>query len=782
MTQQYPGLCDYPQFILYIVRPRPNKPGKTDKFPISPATGRAVNPIDPDNWLTLEAANAHLSAGIGEGIGFVFTERDPFFFLDIDGALTNGAWSADSIDLCAQFPGCFIEVSHSGAGLHILGSAPLLPPHGTRCNARGLELYTSSRFCALTGSGASGTAATDATPAVGLLAATSFPAPLIVESEEWSDGPVAEWSGPTDDAALLKKMLSSTPSASAAFGNRATIAQLMDGDLLAYCGDASAADQALCNHLAFWTGKDCGRMDRMFRASGLMRDKWDRSAGPRGTYGVLTLLNAISHCENVYNDRRGDPVPPDLSTGIRPGHQFLSVSAQIEHFEGCVYLDDLNAIWCPDGKLRDQKRFKVFRGGYSLALDSNGDKTTADAFEAFTMSQGFDFPKADATCFRPENPAGAIVIEEGFRLLNTYFPIATRRVAGDPAPFVDLLTRLLPVDRDREILVSYLAAIIQYPGKKFQWWPVLQGTKGNGKTIIMECMAHSVGRRYTHLPDAATLVRDGNKFNSWMAGKLFIGLEELAAGRQREFLEAFKTTITNSHISIEGKGTNQIMGDNRANGLICTNHKDGAPIDANERRYAHLFTAQQSKADLERDGMRGAYFPKLWEWLRKDGFAIVNDFLHTYKIADEFNPATTCQDGPITSSTAEALQVSKGGVEQLIEEAVAEGRLGFNGGWISSFALDALLEEHRVGSKITHQKRIDILKTIGFVTHTGLRDGRVNNAFTDPGSGKTGRPRLFIREGHLALGLVSAPEIVRHYEKAQTDEPTAADLAFIGAP
>src|SRR5262249_2719907 len=39
---------------------------------------------------------------------------------------------------------------------------------------------------------------------------------------------------------------------------------------------ASEADLALVDLLAFWTGPDPGRIDRLFRASGLMREKWQR--------------------------------------------------------------------------------------------------------------------------------------------------------------------------------------------------------------------------------------------------------------------------------------------------------------------------------------------------------------------------------------------------------------------------------------------------------------------------------------------------------------------------
>lgn len=773
MTPRYPGLADYPQFIRYIVRPSRNRPGKTDKFPIHPTTGAVSNAHDPDIWLIHDQA---LSSGLGEGVGFVFTEQDPFFFLDVDGAYDGVAWSPKATELCAMFPGCFIEVSHSGTGLHIIGSAPDAPLHGTRCNEYGLELYTKGRFVALTGSGASGSAAVDASVALAGLVGQHFPPTAATSApEEWTDGPCAEWSGPASDSDLIAKMRASKPSAGAAFGGKATLLELLDGSTDAYAGDASAADQALCNHLAFWTGKDCGRIDRIFRTTGLMRDKWEQ----RSDYRQWTIIGAVSQCQNVYSGGKPkDPSPPDPETGLRDGYQFMSIVNQIPFFEGCVYLDALSEIWCPDGQTRDAKRFKVYRGGFDFSLNHDGSKSTRDAWEAFTLSMGYNFPKVDTVCFRPENPSGAIVEEEGFKLLNTYFPIITRRVQGDPAPFTDLISRLLPDIRDQQILISYLAAVIQYPGVKFQWWPVIQGTKGNGKTAIMQCMAHSVGSRYSHLPNADAMVRDGNKFNSWMNGKLFIGLEELAAGNQREFLEAFKTTITNKRIQIEGKGVNQIMGDNRANGLICTNHRDGAPADKDERRYAIFFTAQQSKDDLKRDGMDGEYFPRLYRWLDADGYSIVNDFLHTYQIAAEFNPAGSCHRAPDTSSTAAALMASKGGIEQAIEEAVEEGRLGFCGGWISGFALDQLLEERRMGGKIPHQKRADILLTLGYIPHPHLKNGRVNNSMTDPGSGKTGKPRLFLREGHLAGNVTLVAEIVRRYELAQGEAGTLAAVAF----
>src|SRR5690625_8565 len=65
-----------------------------------------------------------------------------------------------------------------------------------------------------------------------------------------------------------------------------------DGDTSGYGGDHSAADQALANDLAWWTDYDLDQTDRLFRASALMRGKWDEKRGDV-TYGELTLAKAF---------------------------------------------------------------------------------------------------------------------------------------------------------------------------------------------------------------------------------------------------------------------------------------------------------------------------------------------------------------------------------------------------------------------------------------------------------------------------------------------------------
>ncbi len=76
-------------------------------------------------------------------------------------------------------------------------------------------------------------------------------------------------------------------------GQGAKYQKLYAGEWSNDYGSQSEADLALANILAYWSGKDSGQIDRMFRRSALYRNKWDRRHG-RATYGQLTIEKAIA--------------------------------------------------------------------------------------------------------------------------------------------------------------------------------------------------------------------------------------------------------------------------------------------------------------------------------------------------------------------------------------------------------------------------------------------------------------------------------------------------------
>jgi hypothetical protein len=479
---------------------------------------------------------------------------------------------------------------------------------------------------------------------------------------------------------------------------------------------------------------------------------------------LVAMVQPVKKVTSNLFDRRA----PEIVSGF----QYLGATLQLEHFKGCVYVQDLHRVMTAAGTLLKRDQFDATYGGYSFQMDDSGDKTSDKPWDVFTRSQVVRFPKAETTCFRPAETPGAILVgDDGHTLLNTYFPIETPRQSGDATPFLNHLAKLLPDPHDQTILLAYMAACLQYKGVKFQWAPLLQGAEGNGKTLFSRCVAFAVGEKYTHLPPATEIAE---KYNAWLFDKLFIGVEDVyVPDHKKEIIEVLKPMITNNRLACRDMGVGQVMRDVTANFLLNSNHKDAIRKTQTDRRFAVFFTAQQSPEDFVRDDMTGSYFPELYAWLRGGGYAIVATYLDSYPIPDELNPAGACHRAPPTSSTAEAIEASMGGVEQEVLEAVEAGRTGFRGGWISSIHLDTLLKNLRMDRAIPHNKRRELLRQIGYEPHPAMKDGRANNVvLTD-----NGKPRLFAKVGCEAAQVSPAAAAVKAYEAAQA-APSAEIVLF----
>ena len=794
-------LAAWPQFVVWRI----SSDGR--KHPYSPKHGGLASSTNPADWGTYEEAADYCShVDTAAHVGFVFTEADPFWFVDIDGAYRDGQWSQLAQELCARLAGAAVEVSQSGTGLHIIGSGPVPHGHGNKNTPLHLELYTKERFVALTGTNAQGSAQY-APPAMAEVVAQYFTRTSGGAAEDWTTEPCEGWAGPEDDAELLQRALASGGKATAAsaFGGGAqdvTFAHLFaaDGDALgakwpSSTGqpyDASSADQALANALAFWTGKNCERIERIMRLSALARPKWD----DHSSYMQTTILKACGFVQQVYVERAARaavPPPPPLAAEdakaagfeVRIGGGLMLHHQQVEHFAGCVYIVALNKVLTPRGELLDQSRFNVRFGGYEFTIDRVGKKTTRSAWDAFTQNENFPCPIADRLCFRPE-VAQDLVKDAGMVLANTYRAHEADDLEGDASPFLNHMRRMFPNGDDYEKLVSYMASVVQNPGVKAQWWPVVQGAEGNFKSFLLLIMAHAVGQHYAHMPNMEKMVRGGSNFNGWIERKLFLGLDEVYAANRREFFEGFKTTVTNRFIPIEGKGLEEVTGDNRANGMIVTNHKDGVPISGHNRRFAAFFAAQQSPEDMLRDGMDAAYIANLKDWLFgtgvhaalgvNAGIRMVVHHLRTRAVLPQHDISKLSIRCPETTSTATALSASQGRAEQEVLEAIEEGSPGFAGGWVSSIYLDRLLDKIR--ASIPRNKRKDMMEALGYIHHPALGAGGRVKSSIKPDDGK---PRLYVSKGHLALNLQTPFEVAKAYSNAQaTASVSPASTAFGG--
>ena len=760
------ALTRFEQFVIWDKFP---KGDKIIKVTLNPQTLKKSDAHSPDIWMSYENA-AKAARKHSKYVGFVITNKDPFFFLDVDDCIVDGQWSPIASELLSTYSGAAVELSQSYGGLHIIGSTKRHIVHGKKKSKRGFDLYTDKRFIALTGftpfTGADEMPGDSSTVFDPTALEIEFKKEVPEESPAWSDGPVPEWSGPENDDELIQKMMKAVSFKGLMGG--ASLHDLWTGNEDKLCisyppdpngnliFDHSSADQALCNHLAFWTGKDCARIERLFSQSALVRDKWT----DRAEYRESTILNAVSLNTKVYRDRAPAPPPGSTPGASASGWNVKTVYDQMEEWKGFVYVKSLHRVFIPgSADLLKPEVFRIVYGGAEFSLDASNFKMTKNAWDAYSGNHAFRPTMVDRVCFRPDLPEGEIVNVEGSFLVNTYRSILTSVRKGNPLPFLRHLELLLPDDRDRRILLSYLATLVQHKGRKVRWCPVLIGCEGNGKTVFIRCIEHAIGLAYTHLPDARDI---DNKFNAWLSGKLFIGVEEIHAGGRVDISEALKPMITNPRGPIQAKGVDQVTQDNYANFICCSNHEDAVIKTKNDRRYAIMLTAQSQASDINRDGMGGAYFPNLYSWLEKEGYEIVNYYLQNYKIEEEFNPLTLCHRAPDTSGMAVAIKASMSPAEQEVYEAVQSERIGFKGGFISSYRLTELFSENRL--KIPKQKYTRILRELGFSPHKALANGRTNRLI--PQEDRT-KIRIYTQEGadeYKTPEEVTAAYLDKNYE------------------
>lgn len=276
--------------------------GKQTKVPYDPRTGSRAASNDRATFAPVTLAAAAVQRGYdGLGVG-IFGDLAA---IDIDHCIDDhGCWTETAIDVYNRMD-CYCERSPSGHGLRMLFTvAPGFHYDTGRFyinnQKAGLEVYVAghtNKYVTVTGDRLS--SHTKLEPRDGQLLQVlekymTRPA-KNTGALPW-DGEIGGGGQPLDlsDSELLERAKTSK--------NGSAFSRLWDGDTGAYRSQ-SEADIGLCNMLAFWTGRDPKRMDRLFRQSGLMREKWDRRQSG-STYGWITIENAIRSCQQVYEPGR----------------------------------------------------------------------------------------------------------------------------------------------------------------------------------------------------------------------------------------------------------------------------------------------------------------------------------------------------------------------------------------------------------------------------------------------------------------------------------------------
>lgn len=359
--------------------------GKPRKVPINAVTGGNAKSNDPSTWCDYQTAKKAAGQYGYNGIGFMFVKEDGYVGVDIDHCYDpeTGSFNAVATEIMGRQK-TYMEFSPSGDGIHLWFKGTK-PAGASKNTETGVEMYDSVRYFTVTEKPLPGCLDT-------VVEALPDTLPWIHENFLRKKRKAKKKGGEklTDEEIC---------EIAAEAGNGEAFTALMEGKWEGSYPSQSEADMALCMKLAFWSGKNREQMDRIFRTSGLFREKWDVKHHADGsTYGEETLDRAIESTDTVYAAggnspifeyegryfrSKGDNVYPITNFIIRP---IEMIKTENEAQMTCDFLtvrDEVFNMSFMTMDMANQQRFKNLLSSRTISLSWFGSDGDLELFKAF---------------------------------------------------------------------------------------------------------------------------------------------------------------------------------------------------------------------------------------------------------------------------------------------------------------------------------------------------------------------------------------------------------------
>lgn len=262
--------------------------GKRTKVPMRLRNG--VGPAktnDRSHWGSFDAAYRAHTNGVFDGVGFVFTAEDGYIGLDLDECYSPQEGLNGEAAAIHNFLQTYGEISPSGAGIKFIFKGTLPEGYTRRGFGSGDGIYQQGRFFTITGNVLGYNQINSLTPEEMETFVTQY---LPAAPEHVASG-WAEQEQRLTDTEVLRLMERAQ--------NASKISDLLHGHWEEHYSSHSEADAGLISLFAFYTGPVPEQIDRLFRRSGMMRDKWDEMRGHQ-TYGERSVAMVLDRMTEFY--------------------------------------------------------------------------------------------------------------------------------------------------------------------------------------------------------------------------------------------------------------------------------------------------------------------------------------------------------------------------------------------------------------------------------------------------------------------------------------------------
>lgn len=295
-------------------------------------------------------------------------------------------------------------------------------------------------------------------------------------------------------------------------------------------------------------------------------------------------------------------------------------------------------------------------------------------------------------------------------------------VAGNVAPWLAHLERMIPEQREREHVLNVMAFKVQYPNRKINHAVLHGGNPGSGKDTLWSPFFYAIGGQSMR---NVSLVRNEEVNSQWgyalEAEVLVINELRQSEARDRRALEnTLKPLIAAppEYLSVNRKGLAPYDLVNRLQVIAFSNERVAINLPSDDRRWFVIWSDAPRMTDAE-----GAV---IWAWLESGGKSAVAAWLHARDVS-AFNPGATPM---LTEAKAIMVEAGMSGAEAYLVDLM-RARLGeFSKGVVGApwHALCDRLQGMVQGTaKIVQPALLHALKEAGWVDMGRLKSRRHDN-------------------------------------------------------
>jgi putative DNA primase/helicase len=503
--------------------------GKEKKIPLNAKTGRFASSTDSSTWSNFDQAWKHYEQRKGhgvDGLGFMFSEDDQIAGIDLDDCrnLETGELNAFAKSILERM-NSYAEKSPSGEGLHIFvkGNLP-----GKGINLGNIEMYDNKRFFSVTGQ-----------------ALSEYPS-VIEERDEALKALYHEVTG-KDGQADEPKSAAGTPLApmdenlisrgTAKYGPRFLT---LWGGGQDESETPSQGDLGFCTMISVLTGGNAHEIDRVFRLSGRMRGKWDKTHYSDGrTYGQGTIEKAITRAQGTIEDGLTGKViqSPTVAfncTDMGNGKRLVALHGHDLHYcpPGKKWFIWNGKLYLPDNGSEIMRRAKDTVQSIGSEIEASTDeRLRSELVRHARSSESQTRLKGMIVCAQSEPTIDIMpdnLDQDPWLLncLNGTLDLRTGRLRGHRRS--DLITKISPVKfipkaecpvwlhflrkimGENATLISFLQRAVGYSLTGITWEQclfILWGIGKNGKTTLLEVIKALLGKDFARQAASETFMQ-----------------------------------------------------------------------------------------------------------------------------------------------------------------------------------------------------------------------------------------------------------------------------------